>query len=101
MGKLVRATRPEGTPVEAVRDFVEWGAGPRAGQALILSAKARALLDGRFATTLEDLRAMARPAMRHRVLINFRGQAERVSADDVVSSVIEQLAEPSSPLDRA
>ena len=65
--RLVRATRPGGTMPEALRNYVRWGAGPRAGQSLILAAKARALLQGRLAATREDIVALAAPVMRHRL----------------------------------
>src|SRR5436190_7876981 len=97
-GRLVRATRPATTEVAAVKEHVEWGAGPRAGQSLILAGKASALLAGRFAVTLEDLRRLAAPVLRHRVLINFRGQAERVTPDALVGTLLEQVEVPKSPL---
>jgi MoxR-like ATPase len=77
---------------------VRWGAGPRAGQALVLCAKARALLRGRFAVTLEDLRAVAPPVLRHRVLVNFRAEAEGVTADQVTERLLDAVAPPASPL---
>jgi MoxR-like ATPase len=95
--RLVRATRPagaasDGAPPE-VRQFVKWGAGPRAGQALLLCGKARALLDGRAAVALDDVRAAAQPVLRHRVLLNFQAEADGVSPDDVVARVIEATPE--------
>src|SRR5262249_35709370 len=70
-----RASRPSGGPEdgvpEPVRHWVKWGAGPRAGQALVLGAKARALLDGRSAASPDDVRAIAAPVLRHRILLNF------------------------------
>jgi MoxR-like ATPase len=95
---LVRATRPEGSPVEMVRTYVDWGAGPRAGQALVLAGKARALLAGRFAVTLDDLRGLAFPVLRHRILVNFRGQAERIAPDAVARRLLDQVPPPASPL---
>jgi MoxR-like ATPase len=96
--RLVRATRPAQTDVPAVKQWVRWGAGPRAGQALVLSAKARALLQGRFAVTLNDLHAVALPVLRHRVLVNFRAEAEGISADEVTGRVVASVPEPKSPL---
>jgi MoxR-like ATPase len=91
--RLVRATRPAGAAADAVpapvRQWVKWGAGPRAGQALILGAKARALVDGRAAASLDDVRAIAAPVLRHRILINFQAEADGVTADDVVTKVLE------------
>ena len=86
--RLVRASRPgEATP-EDIRKYVKWGAGPRAGQALILCAKARALLHGRLAATRDDIAALAAPVMRHRLLLSFAAEAEGRSADDVVAALI-------------
>jgi MoxR-like ATPase len=98
--RLVRATRPAESKTAFVRQWVRWGAGPRAGQAMILTAKARALLCGRFAVTMEDLKAMAPPVLRHRVLINFKGEAERIQSDDVTRELLKEIPEPRSPLVR-
>lgn len=88
INRLVRATRPgEGAP-EIIRQYVRWGAGPRAGQSLVLAAKARALLHGRLAATREDVQALAAPVMRHRLLLSFAAEAEGRSADDVVAGVL-------------
>ncbi len=97
--RLVRATRPGNSGIEAVDQYLRWGAGPRAGQALVLTAKARALLAGRFAVTEGDLRANALPVLRHRLLLNFHAQADRVSADQVIESVLSSEPRPVSPLD--
>ena len=86
--KLVRASRPgDGVP-EEIRKYVRWGAGPRAGQSLVLAAKARALLHGRLAATREDIVALAKPVMRHRLLLSFAAEAEQVSADDVIAALL-------------
>ena len=95
---LVRSTRPADSSLEMVRDFVEWGAGPRAGQALILAGKAKAFLAGRFAVGLDDLRGLVDPVLRHRVLINFRGQAEHVTPEVVAQRLLEAVEPPKSPL---
>ncbi len=88
INRLVRATRPgEGTPA-IVGQYIRWGAGPRAGQSLVLAAKARALLHGRLAATREDVQALAAPVMRHRLLLSFAAEAEGRSADDVVAGVL-------------
>src|SRR5262249_26805137 len=79
--RLVRATRPVGTEApEFVRKWVRWGAGPRAGQALLLGAKARALLEGRTVADVEDVNAVALPVLRHRVLVNFQAEADGIDA---------------------
>ena len=98
VNQLVRATRDHSLPY--IEKWVRWGAGPRAGQALILSAKARALLAGRFAVTIDDLRALAAPVLRHRILLNFEAETERVSTDDVARELFRLVPEPKSPLAR-
>lgn len=96
--RLVRATRPADTPVAYVKEWVRWGAGPRAGQALILTAKARALLHGRFAVTMEDLAEMALPVLRHRILINFKAEADNITPDVVTTELLKRVEKPKSPL---
>ncbi|MBK9692341.1 MAG: MoxR family ATPase [Gemmatimonadetes bacterium] len=96
--RLVRASRPADTDVAYVKEWVRWGAGPRAGQGIILAGKARALLHGRFAATLDDLRAVAAPVLRHRVLVNFRAEGEGVTPDDVTGALLTQVPAPKSPL---
>ena len=94
---ITRATRPSGgTAPTLVKQFVRWGAGPRAGQALILGAKAHALLHGRPAISPQDIRRVALPVLRHRVLLNFAAEAEGVTTEMVVRSVLEHVAPPSS-----
>lgn len=86
--RLARATRPEAEEAPAlVRQYVSWGAGPRASQYLILGAKARAALDGRAAPDVEDVEAMAAPVLVHRVVLNFQAEAEGVTAARVVEAV--------------
>jgi MoxR-like ATPase len=96
--RLVRGTRPDEEADPYVREWVRWGAGPRAGQALVLSAKARALLAGRFAVTFQDLRSVAPPVLRHRILVNYRAEAEGITADTVTRHLLRITAEPRSPL---
>ena len=91
---LVRATRPSAEAPKAIQDYVRWGAGPRAGQALVLAAKARALLHGRLAATREDVVALAAPVLRHRILLSFAAEAERKTADDVVAALLAALPAP-------
>jgi MoxR-like ATPase len=94
---LVRATRPpDATATDLVRKFVRWGAGPRGGQALILGAKAHALLDERLAIEPDDVRRVAYPVLRHRVLPNFAAEAEGVTAERVISDVLERVPVPAS-----
>ncbi len=91
VGRIVRATRPETTSDDYVKQWVDWGAGPRAGQAMILTAKARALLAGRLAVTLEDLEHVALPVLRHRIIVNFRAEAERIDSDQVTRQLLKTI----------
>jgi len=92
--QLIRATRPQDTRLAEIREWVRWGAGPRAGQALVLAAKARALLHGRFAATREDVIALAAPVLRHRLLLSFAAEAEQRSPDDVVAFLLRSVPYP-------
>jgi MoxR-like ATPase len=93
--RLARASRPgEGSVPDLVRRYVRWGAGPRAGQALVLGAKAHALLAGRLTVTPADIRRVARPVLRHRVLPNFAAEAEGVSAERIVEALLAEVEEP-------
>ena len=98
VSELVRATRPVNSPVKYVQDWVRWGAGPRAGQSLILTAKARALFHGRYAVLMEDLQAMAYPVLRHRILMNFKADAENITADHVTTELIKIIERPKAVL---
>lgn len=96
---LIRATRPDHTTVTYVKDFVRWGSGPRAGQALILTAKARALLKGRYAVLMEDIQTMAAPVLRHRILMNFKAEAENITSDDITNKLLQLVERPRGKLD--
>jgi MoxR-like ATPase len=87
--ELVRRSRPksDGAP-DFVQQYLSWGAGPRASQYLVLGAKARAILDGRFAATVDDVRALARPVLRHRVLTNFHAEAEGISSMSIIEKLL-------------
>lgn len=85
---LVRNTRPETTESTYVREWVDWGAGPRAGQAIILTAKAHALMAGRLSVTPADIKAVVLPVLRHRILVNFRAEAEGIDADQVAHELM-------------
>jgi MoxR-like ATPase len=88
---LVRATRPaDPTAPDAVRKYVRYGASVRATQFLCLAAKARALMQGRYHVTQEDLRVLAPPVLRHRVLTNYQAESEGVSVDDVLRAVLDR-----------
>ena len=103
---LARATRPPSdnggsngasAPVpDLVKRYVRWGAGPRAGQALVLGAKAQALLSGRVAVTPDDVRRVAQPVLRHRVLPNFAADADGISAEQIVAAVVRHVPAPES-----
>ncbi len=92
--RLVRETRPQTSAVGEVREWVRWGAGPRAGQSLVLAAKARALIHGRFAATRDDVKALAAPVLRHRLLLSFAAEAEQRSSDDVVAALLRAVPFP-------
>jgi MoxR-like ATPase len=94
VSNMIRATRPDTTAITYVKEWVRWGAGPRAGQSLILTAKARALFKGRYAVTMEDLHAMAYPVLRHRVLMNFKADAENIISDDVTAALLKEVQRP-------
>src|SRR3954463_11958344 len=96
--QIVRPSRPAGGAEDAVpapvRQWVKWGAGPRAGQALVLGAKARALLHGRSVASLDDIRAVALPVLRHRILLNFQAEADGIDADQIVVRLLEAIPAP-------
>ncbi|WP_372177714.1 AAA family ATPase [Xanthomonas axonopodis pv. phyllanthi] len=94
INRLVRASRPGPQASDEVRQWIKWGAGPRAGQSLVLASKARALLHGRFAATREDVVALAAPVMRHRLLLSFAAEAEQRTADDVVAALLRAVPFP-------
>jgi MoxR-like ATPase len=95
--RLAAVSRPgqPNTP-DFVQNWVSWGAGTRAGQYLILGAKARALLGGRVHVTADDIRSLALPVLRHRVLVNYRAEAEGITVDQVIKRLIEQVPGPVS-----
>ena len=74
-----------------VKQWVRWGAGPRAGQSLLLAGKARAVLQGRPAVSLDDVRAVAPPVLRHRILVNFQAEADGVDAEQVVTRLLDAV----------
>jgi len=92
---LTRASRPgDPTAPEFIKNYLTWGAGPRAAQYLLLGAKSRALLHGRFNVAAQDVRAVAHPVMRHRIFTNFNADAEGVRPDDVVDMLLKEIPEP-------
>jgi MoxR-like ATPase len=92
---LTRASRPsDGTAPQFAKDYLTWGAGPRGAQYLILGAKSRALLHGRFNVSCEDVRAVAKPVLRHRMFTNFNADAEGVNTDRVIDMLLHTVEEP-------
>jgi MoxR-like ATPase len=93
--KLARATRPRSEEApDFVKKYLTWGAGPRACQAMLLGAKAHAMLDGRVHVSTEDIRSVAKPVLRHRLATSFRAESDGVSADQVVEKLFEVIREP-------
>tara|TARA_Y100001978_G_scaffold202677_1_gene224649 strand:+ start:709 stop:1761 length:1053 start_codon:yes stop_codon:yes gene_type:complete len=98
VSRLVRATRPrDSSAPEYVRDLVDWGAGPRAGQFLIQGGKAIAAMNGRFSVAVEDIQKVAIPVLRHRVSTNFQAQAEGMSTEDLLNRLLADVATPEIP----
>jgi MoxR-like ATPase len=98
VSRLVRATRPkDDTAPKFVREMVDWGAGPRAGQFLINGGKALAAMDGRFSVAIADIRKIAVPVLRHRISTNFQAQAEGMTSEDVVLRLLKEIPEPEIP----
>ena len=88
---LVRGGRPETAADAAIGKHVAWGPGPRAAQALMLASRARALLQGRLAPSIEDIAALAGPVLRHRMALNFAARAEGIVLDDLIGRLVERL----------
>jgi MoxR-like ATPase len=93
--RLAAASRPHqpGTP-DFLNEWASWGAGTRAGQFLVLGAKARALFKGRAHVTVEDIRALAQPVLRHRILLNYRAEAEGITVEQVTHRLLESVKSP-------
>ncbi len=89
--KLVRAGRPADSPIEAVRRHVAWGPGPRAAQALMLCCRAKALMEGRYTPSVEDVAALARPVLQHRMALSFAAHAEQISLSRIIEQLIESV----------
>ena len=92
--RLAAASRPGPAAPEFVNAWVKWGGGLRASQAMVLGAKARALMNGRYHVAADDIRAMAAPVLRHRIVPNFYAESERVTSDGIVSRLIETVPAP-------
>ncbi len=98
VAKLVRATRPADPAAPAyVKELVDWGAGPRAGQFLIQGGKAMAAMDGRFSIAVDDIRRVAIPVLRHRLSTNFQAQADGMTSETIIQKLLQDLPEPEIP----
>jgi len=95
--RLVDASRPgrPGAP-EFIEQWVKWGAGLRASQALVRGAKARALMHGRYHVSVKDIQALAKPILRHRIMTNFYAESERINSDAIVERLLDAVSPPSS-----
>ena len=93
VARLIRASRP-GTEdaIPFTNEWIKWGAGPRAGQAFLLCAKARALVDGRFTVSFDDIRSIAYPVLKHRIIMNFHAEAEGISPGDAIDELLARVA---------
>jgi MoxR-like ATPase len=89
-GRLIIATHPERTELESIRRYVRFGASPRGLQTLVLAGKVRALLEGRFNVAFDDLAAVAHPALRHRIFLQFEAEADQVAADQLIDEILEK-----------
>ena len=92
--ELNRQTRPDSDALDFIQDWVQWGAGPRASQYLVLGAKARAILQGRYHVAYEDIKAVAVPVLRHRILTNFNAEADGITSLDIIKRLLEQVETP-------
>ncbi|MCH6558896.1 AAA family ATPase [candidate division KSB1 bacterium] len=97
--RLVAASRPSGeNPPDFIKKWVSWGAGLRASQCLILGGKARAILEGRYNVSIKDIKALALPVLRHRILTNFYAESEKITSTEIVQRLLETVSEPKSGL---
>jgi MoxR-like ATPase len=87
--KLVSKTRPDGQEGSIANNFLEWGAGPRASQFLVLGAKCHALLHGKYSPDIEDVQAIAKPVLRHRIVRNFKAEAENITVDNLIDKLLQ------------
>jgi MoxR-like ATPase len=99
VARLILATHPQGSmALDVTNQYIRWGASPRGAQTIALAAKVRALLDGRYNVSFEDVRRVYLPAMRHRVLLNFEAQAEGIECDKVLLDILEKVTERADDL---
>lgn len=97
---LTRSTRVSPTSPDFIKDWVQWGSGPRASMYLILAAKAHAVLSGRYYVTVDDVRAVAHPVLRHRIIVNFSAEAEGINSDRVIDKLIEVIPDKETELEK-
>src|SRR6185503_9258219 len=98
---LSRATRvTQGGVPDFIKEWVQWGSGPRASQYLILGAKAHAVLQGRFYVTIDDIKAVAHPVLRHRIITNFSAEAEGVTTDKIIDKLLEVIPAKEAQLEK-
>jgi len=91
--ELVQNTRPQqnGSAPDFIKEWIDWGAGPRASQYLILGAKAKALMDNRVAITIDDIKSVSRQVLEHRIILNFKAEAESIKVNDVIGKLLETI----------
>ncbi|GAB1371544.1 MoxR family ATPase [Candidatus Kapaibacterium sp.] len=89
--RLVRSTRPETTNLQFIKDFLSYGAGPRASQYIILGAKSRAALKGKFTPDIDDVKSAALPVLRHRIVTNFNAEADNISPNDIIKRLVDSI----------
>lgn len=87
VSSLIRKSRPETSELDIIKNYLDWGAGPRAGQSLVLAAKAHALMQNRYAVLPADIKAVINPVLRHRLILNFKASSENVMVDDIISQL--------------
>lgn len=91
ISQLVRSTRPQTSDIDLVKHYVDWGAGPRAGQSIVLASKAHAFLDGRLSVIPEDIKAVALAVLRHRVVLNFVAKTEKFTVEDLIPELLKSI----------
>jgi len=96
--QIVRQSRPAQSNISEIKQYARWGAGPRAGQALTLCSKARALLCGRYSVTLEDIAFVAPAVLRHRILTNFQAEADNMSKDKIITELLAKVEKPKNKI---
>ncbi len=89
--RLVRNTRPEATDIEFIKEYISYGAGPRASQYLILGAKSRAALNGRYTPSIDDIKNVAVPVLRHRIVTNFNAEAQGMTPRKIIQNLVEEI----------